>query len=267
MLFKSKEMQLYIDSFNHPDYVRTSIIQYILLFLCCLQTCWGQKELPDTLRQTNSIWKYESYIIPGAMISYGYISLFSDKLQSYDRKIKDKVGSDKRVHLDDYLIYAPVISHGILSIAGVQSQNTFSDQLGLYGLSTVLNAVMVYPVKRLTLRERPDQSDLHSFPSGHTSNAFVGAEFFWQEHKNKSPVLACLGYVTASVTGYLRIHNNKHWLSDVLAGAGTGIISTKLMYHFYPDIKKLISGKNKSLTVVPIVQSGFAGACISIKIE
>ncbi|MNL72165.1 hypothetical protein D3C87_1974290 [compost metagenome] len=39
------------------------------------------------------------------------------------------------------------------------------------------------------------------------------------------------------------MYNNKHWLSDVVAGAGFGILSTKVAYYLYPRLKKLVLGK------------------------
>ncbi|WP_262493995.1 phosphatase PAP2 family protein [Maribacter ulvicola] len=48
------------------------------------------------------------------------------------------------------------------------------------------------------------------------------------------------GYAIATLTGYYRIVNNRHWLSDVIGGAGIGILSTKLAYWIHPFLKKKI---------------------------
>ena len=34
------------------------------------------------------------------------------------------------------------------------------------------------------------------------------------------------------------MYNNRHWLNDILAGAGIGILSTKFSYWIYPKIFK-----------------------------
>jgi len=51
-----------------------------------------------------------------------------------------------------------------------------------------------------------------------------------KELREKSKLFSVLAYSLASVTGILRILNNKHWLPDVMLGAGIGILSTNLSY-------------------------------------
>jgi len=56
------------------------------------------------------------------------------------------------------------------------------------------------------------------------------------------------------------MYNNKHWLGDVVAGAGIGIMSTKLAYWMYPVIKKKIfKDKDVHTVVMPTYQSGSFG--------
>jgi membrane-associated phospholipid phosphatase len=105
----------------------------------------------------------------------------------------------------------------------------------------------VYTLKNTTKIERPDHSAFNSFPSGHTANAFSGAEFLWQEYKDVSVWYGISGYLVASGTGVFRIVNDRHWLTDVVAGAGIGILSTKIAYWVFPYMNKHIF-KNKSNT-------------------
>src|SRR3569623_160098 len=113
----------------------------------------------------------------------------------------------------------------------------------------------VFLLKLLTHRLRPDNSDYLSFPSGHTSNAFVGAEFMAQELGDKSVVYSVIGYGLGTTTGVLRIYHQDHWLSDVIAGAGFGILSTKAAYLLYPYIRnrlfKVVREKEKNKDVPP----------------
>ncbi len=83
---------------------------------------------------------------------------------------------------------------------------------------------------------RPDGSSNNSFPSGHTAISFVGAEFLWQEYKDVSIWYGISGYLIASGTGFFRMYNNRHWLTDVSMGAGIGILSTKIAYWTLPYV-------------------------------
>jgi membrane-associated phospholipid phosphatase len=80
----------------------------------------------------------------------------------------------------------------------------------MYGISSLIMGVTVNAGKRITAETRPDGSNNHSFPSGHTATAFASAEFLRQEYKDISPWYGIAGYVAAIATGYLRIYNNKH---------------------------------------------------------
>ena len=112
-------------------------------------------------------------------------------------------------------------------------------------------------LKKITHIQRPDGSSYESFPSGHTAEAFASAEFLRQEYKDVSPWYGIAGYAAATATGALRIYNNKHWLSDVVAGAGIGIASTKLAYWIYPAIKrKFFKNKPMNTFIIPYYQGG-----------
>ena len=81
---------------------------------------------------------------------------------------------------------------------------------------------------------RPDRSTYNSFPSGHTAIAFASAEFLRMEYKDVSVWYGIAGYTVATAVGGLRVYNNRHWFSDVLTGAGVGILSTQLASSVQP---------------------------------
>lgn len=149
---------------------------------------------------------------------------------------------DFHTRIDNYLPYFPgVLMYG-LDLAGVKSRNDWVDQTFIIAMSQGMNLVLVTATKELTKIDRPDNSNDNSYPSGHTSSAFAMAEVLHQEFKEKSIWISIAGYSSATAVGAMRILNNKHWLSDVVAGAGFGILSTKLTYFLYPKIQKKAKG-------------------------
>jgi membrane-associated phospholipid phosphatase len=117
-------------------------------------------------------------------------------------------------------------------------------------MSYAIASAVVIPTKKFTGELRPDSSNSYSFPSGHTSQAFVAAEFLRKEYKDVSPWYGVAGYAFAVTTGYLRMYNNKHWLSDVVAGAGVGILSVHAAYWIYPMLKKKFSKKTTNTSML-----------------
>ena len=126
------------------------------------------------------------------------------------------------------------------------------DRSVILATSTIITVGSVFALKSITNVERPDGSSNNSFPSGHTAIAFAGAEFLYQEYKDQSIWYGVAGYAVAAGTGIFRMYNNRHWLTDVAAGAGIGILSTKIAYWMNPYIsRKLFNNEqNKSTSLI-----------------
>lgn len=78
-----------------------------------------------------------------------------------------------------------------------------------------------------------------SFPSGHATVAFAAATVYAMEYKNK-PLVPILCYTSASLISLSRLTENKHWLSDIVAGAVLGYLTGRQIvnnYHRYATIK------------------------------
>ena len=207
--------------------------------------------------------KIKSLILPTVAIAYGFISLENDGLITLNNNTKIEIKEDHPVpvtKLDNYLQYSPAIAVYGLNALGIKGKNNFRDRTIIYGLSTVITTAIVVPLKHITKEQRPDGSDYKSFPSGHTATAFAAAEFMRQEYKDVSPWYGIAGYAAATATGILRLYNNKHWVGDVAAGAGVGVLSSKLAYWIYPAIKrKFFKNKPMSTMVMPFYQNGGGG--------
>lgn len=125
-------------------------------------------------------------------------------------------------HYDDYMQYLPAAVMLGMKIGGIESRSSWSRMLVSDAFSAILMGSVVNTLKRTTLVTRPDGSDRHSFPSGHTATAFMTATMLNKEYGYKSPWIGIGAYTVAAGTGMMRMANNKHWLSDIMVGAGSG---------------------------------------------
>ena len=133
--------------------------------------------------------------------------------------------------IDDYTQYfGPVMTVG-LKLGGYEGRSDWGRLLGSSLMSYAIMAAFVNGIKYTASEMRPDGSTANSWPSGHTATSFVGATILHKEYGlTRSPWFSVAGYGVATATGVMRILNNRHWISDVLSGAGIGIMSTELGY-------------------------------------
>ena len=176
---------------------------------------------------------FRAVIVPTVLIAYGASTIHGNGLySSYSVKsdLNHLFGPGRHTHVDDFLQFAPYLELGAVELFGVQGRN---DRVNL-GLVIVKSEVImlgsVFAVKHLTHITRPDGSDNYSFPSGHTAQAFLAASIVHTELRDKSQWYGIGAYTVAAGVGVLRMVNNKHWESDVIAGAGFGILSAHLAY-------------------------------------
>lgn len=125
-------------------------------------------------------------------------------------------------------------------------------EIGFHGgESIILGEVVTVALKGLIGRARPDESPDHpydfqpgagfahdergSLPSAHATAAFalasaasVESARWWRGSSWIGPV----AYAAAGTMAISRVYSNKHWLSDVLTGAGVGMISGLLVAHW-----------------------------------
>jgi len=140
--------------------------------------------------------------------------------------------------LDNYTQFAPAAVMVGLRAAGVPSRSSWGRMIVSDAISTALMAGVVQGLKTTTHVIRPDGSNNHSFPSGHTATAFMTATMLSKEYGHLSPWVSVGAYSVATATGLMRMANNKHWLSDVMVGAGVGILSTEFGYWIADAIMK-----------------------------
>jgi membrane-associated phospholipid phosphatase len=142
-----------------------------------------------------------------------------------------------------------------------RAKNTALDAISA---SAIASGIIDNALKYVVGRGRPTDnqgaynfqpfSGRDSFASGHATEAFALASVI-SEHYN-TPWVQFTSYGLASMVGYARLNNNRHWPSDVLAGAVIGTFVGKTVVHFNQNHRKI--------SLQPIVAPDIHGAQISV---
>ena len=193
----------------------------------------------------------KSFILPGALMTLGIAGAIESDVTANDFIHDQFEHHHSRYSIDDYLRFAPSVAHLTLGfIPGVESKHSFRDRLLISATSHAICVGLSWSLKHCVHENRPDGLDKHSFPSGHVALAFTGAELVRVEYGNTYGIAA---YAMAAGVAYCRIHNNRHWLNDVLMGAGIGIGSARLAQWLLPYEQRLFhSTKKESPTIAAI---------------
>jgi membrane-associated phospholipid phosphatase len=240
----------------------------LTIILCAffLQSTYAQIDtsLTVVLESSEPVVKltpYSKLILPAALISYGVATRIAKPLQTLDHSVAFETGEyNKQFIIDDYIQYTSYAAVYGLDLVGIKAKHNVVDRTIVLATSCLISAAVVQTTKRVTNVQRPDGADEHSFPSGHTATAFLGAHLLFREYKEASPWIGIVGYTVATATGTMRILNKKHWFSDVVTGAGVGIASVELGYLLLPVWQDLFGLRENSLVIVPTVSFNNVGA-------
>lgn len=201
----------------------------MLCFMLSATTMMAQGQHVDSTRLKFSFRQLHIPLTLGVM----GIAANGNGPESFKKEIAEERNehfSGFHTRIDDYLQFSPlVIAYG-LDAMGIRSKTDFSNRTAILLKGEILMVGTVFALKTVTHQLRPDGSAYSSFPSGHTAQAFAAATFLSEEYKDRFHWMPYAAYGLASSVGALRIANNKHYISDVLVGAGIGILSMKASY-------------------------------------
>jgi membrane-associated phospholipid phosphatase len=206
------------------------------------------------------------------LVSYGVLSFAIHPIRNLDYTINNeitKTAPNFSSKAESYFQYAPIAIVYGLNLAGISGKNTFIDRTALLGISAIMAGIATTATKYATHRLRPNGSDNLSFFSGHTTTAFAGAEFLNQEYSDRSVWYSVAGYTIATATGVFRLYNHDHWFSDVVAGAGAGMLCTKAAYFVYPYLRNQLTHKGtgaKEISFMPTYQDGNIGFSFAMQL-
>ena len=169
--------------------------------------------------------------------------------------------------IDNYTQYVPLALTIGLKIAGVESRSDWPRFWASSAASAAIMAGLVNGIKYTASAMRPDGSTRNSWPSGHTATAFLAATILHKEYGlTRSPWYSVGAYTLATATGVMRVLNNRHWISDVLSGAGIGILSVELGYGLMDLLFKNRGLQRGDLAVYPDLRANPSFFAISMGI-
>lgn len=172
-------------------------------------------------------------ILPISLLAFGSAKAFSPAIRNLDTDLRNKISErhpNVGFNADDWLQWAPSASVYALDAAGVKLKHRFRQHLLLDAGSILITGGAGFVMRKVS--ERIDGFEIvdTQFPSGHTANAFRGAELLRREMSGRHPLLQWSGYLVAGLVAGSRLMRNEHHLSEVVAGAGLGILSTSITY-------------------------------------
>lgn len=236
-----------------------------ILMLCMLglrtQALYAQKldstasNVPPTPYVNDSVTTKKDYKIDITYQGLGFVAagLLIKSRQHDFREMRNLFQKDYHQPWDNFTQYAPLVATWGLHAAGVEGQSSWKRLAASNAISTMFMAGLTNSLKYTVRERRPDGSSSNSFPSGHTATAFMAATILHKEYgQTQSPWYSVAGYSMATATAVGRVLNNRHWVTDVLVGAGVGIIATDLGY-FVTDL--LMKGKGKKRSVLKTFSS------------
>lgn len=194
---------------------------------------WSSAQKSDILNVPNKRFEYrlKKIYVPAALMLSGIIA---DGNRS--ESLKNEVAEERNEHifgfenhLDDYAQFAPMAAVYAFELAGMKPRTDWQNRTAILIKGQIVNLGLVYVLKKTLKETRPDGT-AYSFPSGHTANAFAGATMLAIEYGENYKWVPYVSYGFASGIGFMRMANNKHYISDVLFGAGLGILSMKVAY-------------------------------------
>jgi len=222
-----------------------SILFSLVVFTGKAQT----KDSISSITQPNKL-SYKQFIAPVALITTGALmvnTVLNDDLQENANRF---FGEDFSSQADNVLLFVPAAQIYLGKSFGFNPKNDFYHQTINLAVANAIAVSTTMALKYSVKEERPDQSDNLSFPSGHTALAFTNASLLYYEFKDSNIWYASSGFLFATATGILRIANNKHYTSDVLAGAGIGLASGLIVSYWNPFKSMSFGKKNKTTAFV-----------------
>lgn len=192
----------------------------------------------DSISHEDTDKYVKDLILPGTLIGVGTFGVWSVSFWDLNNNVQNGMASLRGGHyfrIDDALQYIPISAYIAMGALGVKCKHPFRERFMAGATAGIALGIIVNSVKYTVREKRPDSFSRNSYPSGHTATAFMGAELIRQEYGTGLSIAA---YTAAVGVGFLRMYNNRHWLNDVIGGAGFGILCARIGYWMLPLYRK-----------------------------
>jgi hypothetical protein len=205
-------------------------------------------------------------IVPASLITIGALASHSEKFKDI-LPVNRPNPRDRETPVDNVAQFVAAPSLFVFDALGKEKHHPV-DQFFITAISYGITVLPVRFIKNHYDSPRPYGGN-NSFPSGHTAVAFVGSHMIYKEFKDSNPWIAYSGYAMGVFVAGGRVANDKHWVSDVMAGAGIAILATELAYWIYFPVRNLITDKandlfGKYIILSPVIQSNTLGLNFSM---
>lgn len=246
---------------NRNSVVRPLIALFLLISVTFGNTVKANNSMESAtdsigITASDSRFNPSQLIVPGTMIAVGSLGVIKGgPLHKAKHAVKnhlDKLRGEEIFCLDDYTQLFPAITY--LCMGGRHAKHSFKERAVVGATAYMIMASIVNTAKYTIREQRPDASTRNSFPSGHTATVFTGAELMREEY---GPGWGAGAYTLATVVAFLRMYNGRHWLNDVIAGAGVGILSARLAYGMLPIYQRWFGWNKKDAGTTAIILPSF----------
>jgi membrane-associated phospholipid phosphatase len=229
-------------------------MKYFCLFIISLFVLNTHAQVNDTTKTKIKFIQTKGFkiaVVPLAFTTVSVLTSFHNGvLDKYSTKeFRDRNFPNYHTKLDDYIMFSPIAAVYGFDFVGIHAKNDFLNRSIILAKAEAINEILTLSLKSTLRVMRPDSSARNSYPSGHTSQAFVAATFLHKELGDQSIWYSIGGYSVATFIACSRMLNNRHWLSDVLFGAGIGIFSANLAYATHQYRWKY---NKREMTIVPV---------------
>ena len=201
--------------------------------------------------------------ISGALMATGFLINGDNTRKDIQEWVQEQIPVQD-YKLDDFLQHAPIV--GVITSDLLLKRSKGERQRHIRHLLVSEGAALgtMFLLKSILDEERPNGGSL-STPSGHSTYVFASAGVLYHSLRDDHPFWAYSGYVVGTFVAASRVVKNRHWLSDVMIGAGLGLLSSHLSYHL--DVWDSRDNTQKENSIIKNVSLGLTplGAGLTVQ--